>query len=133
MRFHDRKSLIWGPYRRFPAGEYEFECFIELIDEPFQLLFDVAGRNGTSTLAAGAFDVDKRNRKRVWVNLLEEISDLELRLLAMPDVEVRPFRFSGVSFLRYGNDSGLHQREAMALLAQLVELRLRDAYVTTVS
>ena len=29
VRFNDRKSLIWGPYRRFPAGEYEFEFFIE--------------------------------------------------------------------------------------------------------
>ena len=66
------------------------------------------------------------------MNLPEDINDLELRLLAMPDSEVKPFRFSGVSFLRYGNDSGLHQREAMALLAQLIELRLRDAYVTTV-
>ena len=132
-RFNERKSLIWGPYRRFPAGEYEFECFIELIDEPFQLLFDIVGRQGTSTLAAGAFDVDKRNRKRVWVNLPEQIPDLELRLLSVKDEDVRPFRFSGVSFLRYGNDSGLHQRESMALLAQLIQLRLRDPYLTAVS
>ncbi len=96
-------------------------------------MFDIVGRQGTSTLAAGAFDVDKRNRKRVWVNLPEQIPDLELRLLSVKNEDVRPFRFSGVSFLRYGNDSGLHQRESMALLAQLIQLRLRDPYLTAVS
>jgi hypothetical protein len=132
-RFSEQKSLIWGPYRQFPAGEYEFEFFIEPLDEPFELLFDVVNKQGTVTLAAGALDIKRHGHLRVWLTIPEQTMDLELRLLSSKDVDVKPFRFSGISFRRYGRHPGLHQTEAMAMLAQLIGLRLRHPFLTTAS
>ena len=42
---------------------------------------------------------------------------------------VPPFRFMGLRHVRHGTYVGFHQSEGMALLAQLVALRLRHPYV----
>jgi hypothetical protein len=44
--------------------------------------------------------------------------------------EAKPFRFAGIRVARQAAIRGIHQTEAMALLAHLVRLRLHNAYTT---
>ena len=67
------------------------------------------------------------------MNLPEQIPDLELRLLSVKDEDVRPFRFSEVGFSATATIPAYTRGKSMALLAQLIQLRLRDPYLTAVS
>ena len=125
---HDNNAIIWGPYQELKPGRYQFECLIEPLAEDFEVQFDITRDAGSRTIVAGLLPVRRAQHPCVHFQLDERIDSFELRLVGSPAFEVKPFRFLGVRFVRPGVIRAVHQREAMALLAHLVRLRLHDAY-----
>ena len=128
FRPHDNKAIIWGPYKALEPGRYQFECLIEPLAEDFEVQFDITTDAGSRTIVAGLLPVRRAQHPCVHFQLDERIDSFELRLIGSPALEVKPFRFLGVRFLRPSTIRAVHQSEAMALLAHLVRLRLHDAY-----
>ncbi len=129
-RFEEKRTLLWGPYQDLKPGRYAFECLIEPLTEDFDIAFDIAGNSGTRTVAAGMLRVARSGRPRLELDVVERLSQFEFRLYAGPALDVKPFRFLGLRYVRPGVIRGVHQAEGMALLAHLVQLRLRDAFTT---
>lgn len=132
QRFDERKTLIWGPYQKFKQGNYLFECIVEPLRELFDVMYDVVAQQGSLTLAAGVFTLQPPNANVIWLSLVRDVEDLEFRLWMAKGQEMKPLRFSGVRYVRHGGGRGVHQVEAMALLAELVKLRLREPFTTGV-
>ena len=128
--FAERRTFFWGPYRELKPGHYAFECLIEPLAGDFEAAFDIVCDKGRRTLMSGVLPVTRASRPRLVLDIAERIDAFEFRLIADPAHEVKPFRFFGLRFLRPAVLRGVHQIEAMALLAHLVELRLADAYAT---
>jgi hypothetical protein len=129
-RFEEKRSLLWGPYQDLKPGHYTFECLIEPLAEDFDIGFDVAKNSGTQIAAAGMLRVARNARPRLELEVVERLLQFEFRLYAGPAFEVKPFRFLGLQYVRPGVIRGVHQVEGMALLAHLVQLRMRDAFTT---
>jgi hypothetical protein len=130
FRPQDTRTIIWGPYEQLTPGRYQFECLIEPLDEDFEIPYDIVMDSGMRTLAAGVLQAARRRYPRFDLAVDERIPEFEFRLVGSPTFEVRPFRFMGLRYLRPSVVRAAHQSEAMALLARLVELRLRNAYTT---
>ncbi len=126
----DNQTLLWGPYQELKPGRYTFECLIEPLREDFDIAFDIAIDSGTKIVAAGMLRVAKGGHPRLELQVVERISQFEFRLYFGPSFDVKPFRFLGLRYVRPGVIRGVHQAEAMALLAHLVQLRVRDAFTT---
>ena len=124
------RAVVWGPYRELKPGHYQFECLIEPLAEDFEAAFDIVCDKGRQTLMSGVLPVARAKRPRLEIEIAGGIEEFEFRLIAFPGYDLKPFRFFGLRFLRPGIVRGVHQIEAMALLARLVELRLANAYVT---
>jgi hypothetical protein len=125
-----RQSLIWGPYQDLKPGRYELECLIEPLDEEFEVPFDIVTDTGTQTLHAGILPVRYGRHPHLDLLFSEKIRNFEFRIIGNATPELKPFRFMGVRFVRQGVFRGLHQAEAMSLLAHLVRLRLHNPYTT---
>ncbi|MGO9419748.1 hypothetical protein [Roseiarcus sp.] len=130
FRPQDMRTIIWGPYEQLTPGRYQFECLIEPLDGDFEIPYDIVRDSGLRTVAAGVLQAARGGYPRIDLAVDERIPEFEFRLVGSPTFEVRPFRFMGLRFLRASVIRGAHQSEAMALLARLVELRLRNAYTT---
>ncbi len=126
------RSAIWGPYAEIKAGRYQVECLIEPLAEAFEAPFDLAAEAGTRIVHAGVLAVTGDGHPRFDFHTSQRLEGFEFRLLTSPEFALKPFRFLGVRLVRQGVVRGVHQREAMALLAHLVELRLHDAYTSEV-
>ncbi len=129
-RPHDRQSLIWGPYQALKPGRYEFECLIEPLGEEFEVPFDIATEWGSRTILAGILPVFRGRYPHVDLIIEEKIPKFEFRIIGAAMFELKPFRFMGVRLVRQSAIRGVHQTEAMTLLAHLVRLRLHNAYTT---
>lgn len=125
-----RQTLIWGPYQDLQPGRYEFECLIEPLAEEFELPFDIVADQASRTITAGILPITRREYPRFDCLISEKIQKFEFRLIGAAAFESQPFRFMGVRFVRQAVIRGVHQMEAMSLLAQLVRLRLNNAYTT---
>jgi hypothetical protein len=128
-------TLLWGPYVRHPPGEYEIEILVEARDSEFTLLFDIAANKGVSVLGVGALAIVPGGKSfpKIQLYCRDPIEDFEIRLFPGGTDPVPPYRFFGVRCTRKGSHIGVHQREAMALLAHLVPLRVRDEYEATLT
>ena len=129
----ETQHLLWGPYQTLNPGRYQFECLIEPIVEDFEISFDIMTDSGTRTLLVGSLPVVRARRPRFQFNTETRVNSFEFRLVGRPAVEVKPFRFSGIRYIRPAVMRAVHQREAMALLAHLVQLRLHDPYEATLA
>ena len=98
--------------------------------EDFDIAYDIVKESGTKTVAAGTLRVARNGRPCLELEVVERISQFEFRLFAGPAFDVKPFRFLGLRYVRPGVIRGVHQAEGMALLAHLVQLRMRDAFTT---
>ena len=67
---------------------------------------------------------------RVELIVEEKIPKFEFRIIGAAMFEVKPFRFMGLRLVRQSAIRGVHQTEAMTLLAHLVRPRLHSAYTT---
>ena len=74
--------------------------------------------------------VGKAQHPQLELRVVERIPQFEFRLFVGPASDVKAFRFLGLRYVRPGVFRGIHQLEGMALLAHLVQLRLRDAFTT---
>ncbi len=126
----ESRAIIWGPYQELRPGRYQFECLIEPLAEDFEIPFDIVRDSGSRTVAAGLLQIERGRHPRLDLQVDERVPEFEFRLVGSPKLEVKPFRFMGLRYLRPSVMRGAHQSEAMALLAHLVELRLRSAYTT---
>jgi hypothetical protein len=126
----NRQALIWGPYRDFRPGRYEFECLIEPLGEEFEVPFDIVTDSASRTLHAGILPICPGQHPRLDLLVDENVRGLEFRFIGNAMFELKPFRFLGIRFVRQSVVRGLHQKEAMTLLAHLVRLRLQNAYAT---
>ncbi len=127
VRLPDRRSVIWGPYHSLPSGHYQFECLIEPLGKDFDTGFDIACDAGRRIVVAGPLAVRRGVHPVIAFSVENKIDSFEFRING-GDRGLEPFRFLGVRYVRQGPIRGVHQTEAMALLARLVELRMRDAF-----
>ena len=113
-------TLISGPDRRLPPGDYLYQPAIEIDRRaPGLLAWDIAC--DSRRIAYGQFDA----ADDPWIPFTIVAPDgrFEARLFAVPDVPALPFRFYGGRLAKSGPAAGLHQSECLALLVELVALR----------
>ena len=132
-RADEWRTLIWGPYQNLEPGMYEFECLVEPLAEDFEATFDMVFDHGRQGLLTGVLPISRAQRPKVHLTIDQKIEGFEFRIIAEPNRELKPFRFFGLRFVRPSVIRGAHQSEAMALLAHLVQMRLRNAYSTEVA
>ena len=130
FRTEDNQTLLWGPYQELRPGHYTFECLIEPLTEDFDIAFDIVKDSGTKIVAAGVLRVGRNQHPHLELLVVERILQFEFRLFVGPAFDVKAFRFLGLRYVRPGVIRGVHQLESMALLAHLVQLRMRDAFTT---
>jgi hypothetical protein len=127
------RSLIWGPYSSLKPGAYEFECLIEPLGEESSIRYDIAVDSGRRKLCAGFLSLRRDEHPKFCLQIDENLDRFEFRLYRrIRAVETKPFRFLGLRYVRQGVFRAMHQSEAMALLAHLAALRLRNAFTTEV-
>jgi hypothetical protein len=124
------ESLIWGPYKELKPGRYQLECLMEPLDEEFEVLFDVVCDEATRTILAGVLTISRGKHPQLCFQISEKVESFEFRIIGNAMFELKPFRFVGIRVVRQAVIRGIHQTEAMALLAHLVRLRLHNAYTT---
>lgn len=132
-RAFGERALIWGPYSNLKPGVYEFECLIEPLSEESHVRYDIAVDLGRRKLCAGVLSLRRDEHPKFSLQIDESIDLFEFRLYRGGDsFETKPFRFLGLRLVRQGSFRAAHQSEAMALLAHLAALRLRNAFTTEV-
>ena len=124
----ERRSVLDGPYLTLRPGHYEFEVLIEPLAQEFAMGYDLAANDSRRMLGAGEIAVRRDRYPRFTFETTERIEKFEFRLMTRHAGPLPPFRFLGLRYRRYGAFVGVHQREAMALLAHLVALRLEEPY-----
>ncbi len=127
-QFQSNTAVIWGPYEHLAPGRYQLECLIEPLHEEFDVAFDVAANVGSRQLLKGSMSVRRKEYPTVQLSVAEKAEKFEFRIFGEKKLELKPFRFFGVRLARQGVVRGVHQSEAMALLAQLVRLRMVNPY-----
>ncbi|HXZ15596.1 MAG TPA: hypothetical protein VEH77_06440 [Roseiarcus sp.] len=130
LPMQELRSIVWGPYQKLSPGRYQFEVLVEPLSADFEIPYDIVKDSGTRTVTAGVLFVERGRFPRLELPVDEPIAEFEFRMFGSPAFEVKPFRFMGLRYTRPSVVRGAHQSEAMALLAHLAELRLRNAYVT---
>jgi hypothetical protein len=127
---HDTKDvIIYGPYRRLDSGDYRVIVHIESGDANL-FGFDVCCDIGNTILTGGVIWASA-GRNGFDLTLERDVTDLEVRIRPSGKT-VPPFRFYGCSFSKVSKLTGPHQSELMAMLATLVEERLRFSPVIEV-
>jgi hypothetical protein len=128
-----KKTLVWGPYKSLKRGRYSVEVLIEAVAEEFDMPFDIATHTGRRVIYSGVMPVRASRHPRVDFQLTDSVENFEFRLFSPQQGEVKPFRFFGLRCDHFGARRGIHQSEAMALLAHFIPLRLRSAYTEEIS
>lgn len=128
MEVPPSQYLLYGPYVTLEPGHYEFEVLIEPTRQQFDLHYDLAAEHTHRILATGTLPVAPSRYPRITLYAAETIRAFEFRIIAADTAAPPPFRFLGLRYRRRGTYLGMHQSEAMALLAHLVALRLNDPY-----
>jgi hypothetical protein len=121
-------SVVWGPYKTLTPGRYQIECLLEPLERDFDALFDVMADFARRRLLAGTLHSAPGKHPVINLHLTEKVEKFEFRLLAGPSIVIEPCRFLGLRLTRQGSFRGVHQGEAMALLAHLVAMRMRAPY-----
>jgi hypothetical protein len=114
--------LIYGPYRRLEVGAIQINLHVDS-SEGQSIGFDVCYNTGANRIAAGVVRSDG-GRASFSVHVDESHDDFEIRLIAVEPL-LKPFKFYGASYVKQGRITGPHQSELMALLATLIEERLK--------
>ena len=122
--------LIYGPYSEVARGRYSLRFLIETRSDPFQLGFDACCQGGRKVLRVGLIEVSRwGTTAAIDLELPEDTIDLEFRLATVSAEPTPPFRFFGCTLHRVGERTGIHQSEAMLMLATLASARAHRPYV----
>jgi hypothetical protein len=130
-RYAEHEHLVWGPYLPLKQGRYVVELLVESPRRTFKLPYDMVAERATRVVGRGVVEVTPGRHPRIGLFLLEPIKGFECRLFAPQSGRLPDFRFGGLACTRPGSYAGAHQSEAMALLAHLTALRLRNAFTVT--
>ena len=123
---NDGGAIVWGPYRKLQPGTYAFEPFLEVdAKTPGLLGWDVA--LNVDRAAYGV--VSGPEHIRAVFRVEKPDTDFEFRFWMIDDEPVPNFRFYGGKLMKQGPESVLHQSEYLALLVELVSMRVKDAGV----
>lgn len=117
----EAQILIWGPYRGLVPGDYVFRPFIDLdVSRPGLLAYDIA--ISSERIAYGLFD--GKADVAVPFTVTGRAQQFEFRLCTLANEPVLDFRFYGGTLMKKGASGTLHQSEYLALLVELVAMRL---------
>jgi hypothetical protein len=117
----EQKILTWGPYHDVMPGDYLFLPFVDLDPSPPGVLtYDVA--INTNRIAYGVFD--GRADVVVPFAVTGTGGQFEFRLCTLDGVAAPHFRLYGGRLIKKGALGTLHQSEYLALLVELVAMRL---------
>jgi len=125
--FVPNTCLIWGPYIDFVEGEYEFEFHIAAHGKERLVNYDICTDYGNKIVAAGTLTAGHYLYPKIQLNFVTPAAGVEFRFHSGKD-RVGDWSFSGIGWRRSGLHIGIHQKEMMYLLAQLVIMRLQFPY-----
>ncbi len=120
--------VLWGPYEDLGPGRYRLEWLVEALKDDFDLSFDVVADRGERTLIAGKVRATRKEYPVVHLRIPSKTEKVEFKVRGGEKSDLKPFRFLGVRLTRLGLERGLHQSEAMTLLAHLARLRTSQPY-----
>ena len=121
-------AVIWGPYEDLRPGRYLIECLIEPLAKEFDVACDIIGDPGGQVLYKGTIPVRAHRYPSVQLHVGDTVRNFEFRIRGAANAEMCPFRFMGLRLVHLGVTRGVHQSEAMALLAHLVRMRTVNSY-----
>ncbi len=114
-------AIVWGPYRRLAPGRYLFEPYMAIDwTAPGVLRFDVAlniERIFEGVISGGEMPTYEFTNE-------EDQAEAEFRLWGVDGEPVPAFQFYGGRLSRQGASSVLHQSEYLAMLIELVAMRV---------
>ena len=123
--------LMWGPYVDLPAGNFEIELTFDGHKGKGAIHFDICTEKAKNIIWEGEVDA-ARDTTPLFIQSQVPLRGVEFRVSAAHIDSHGSFSFRGLKILRSGAFTGVHQREAMALLAHLVALRAKNAFLTSV-
>lgn len=127
-----RSLLFYGPYETLPAGQYHIQFLVESRAEPFRICYDICGDRGNQIFRIGDVEVPASGRTElIGFRLNKRVDHMEFRVYTDESGNTPPFRFFGCSIQRDGERDGVHQSEAMLILANLAFARTRRPYRET--
>lgn len=129
--FRKAGIAIYGPYKPLKVGHYSLELNLRCVRYQ-QVLVDVIYAEATEKLFSGHVMVGPNSCESIEFSLLENAHDVEIRINE-PSWTGKPLTFSGVKLVRKGAVIGVHQRESMFLLVQLISIRLNAPYNTEIA
>jgi hypothetical protein len=120
-RRDEPQILIWGPYRGLVPGDYLFQPFLDVdFGRPGLLAYDVAINSERIAYRV----LDGRSDMLVPFTIADRPSQFEFRLCTLAGEPALDFRFYGGTLIKKGASGTLHQAEYLALLVELVAMRL---------
>lgn len=119
-----RSCMIYGPYAPLTPGRYTVQFLVESRGKPFRLAYDICSDEGRYLYRIGEVDTSASgSTDPVSFTLPHPIDSVEFRLNTADDTDLPAFRFFGCSIRREREHSGVHQSEAMLVLAGLAFAR----------
>ena len=118
----------WGPYATLDQGSYELALRIDGPGRQRLIRVDIVCDRAQTTLFHGDVEVGARGEALINVHLASRADDVEVRIYC-PRFYQSAFYFRGVRYQRAGVIVGVHQRESMLLLVELMTMRLRLPYM----
>lgn len=115
------QTLMWGPYRTLVPGDYLFQPYLDVdFSRPGLLACDIALNSERSAYIV----FDGRSDMLVPFTVEGEARHFEFRLITLPGEPSPDFRFYGGKLIKKGASGTLHQSEYLALLVELVAMRI---------
>lgn len=119
-----RSCMIYGPHAPLSAGRYTAQLLIESRGQPFRVAFDVSSDHGEYVHRIGEVDTTaSAATDPISFTLSRPVEDIEFRVNTADSADLPAFRFFGCSVRREREHSGVHQSEAMLVLAGLAFAR----------
>lgn len=118
---------VYGPYRMLLEGTYELQLDLRTLRGRQNIRIDIVHDAAQKCVFADRVSVDRNGCRVIHFELREPIKDFEVRI-TNPWWFMPSLMFRGARLVRKGAIVGVHQREAMYLLVQLVSMRLAIPY-----
>ncbi|MBB2169633.1 hypothetical protein HLH36_14950 [Gluconacetobacter aggeris] len=119
---------VFGPYKPLKAGKYKLELNLRSRRKAQKIAIDIVHTSACKCVFVSRVMVRPDGCDIIYFDLPEPADDFEIRITC-PTWGNDPLEFSGAHLVRLGAIVGVHQREAMYLLIQLIYHRLTAPYV----
>jgi hypothetical protein len=119
-----RSCMIYGPYIPLQPGRYAVKLLLKSRGELFRVAYDISSDHGEYVHRIGEVDTSASgSTDPIGFTLSHPVEDMEFRINTADDADLPAFRFFGCSIRREREHSGVHQSEAMLVLASLAFAR----------